>query len=177
MVKKVSLTDMKKRIISLAGFMGSGKSSVGSALAALTGAEFTDLDDLVAVREGRTVTEIFLDGEEAFRRAELDALLAFLDGAEMSGKPAVLALGGGTLCGERARREVLSRTETVYLRTSFPVIRERIGVEDLSRPLFKDAERLFAEREAIYSEAPVAVDTDSLSVAEVAEVIKDIFSA
>ncbi len=168
---------MKKRIISLTGFMGSGKSSVGAALAALTGAHFADLDTVVAGREGRPIPEIFLNGEEAFRRAELSALLELLDAAEASEGDSVLALGGGTLCGEQARREVFSRTESVHLRTSLPVIRERLGDEDLSRPLFKDAERLFAERAATYAAASVTVDTDRLSVEEVAGVIKDIFFA
>ena len=42
-------------IICLLGFMGCGKSTVGKELAALTGAEYTDLDEYVTAREGRSI--------------------------------------------------------------------------------------------------------------------------
>ena len=62
-------------IISLIGFMGCGKSSVGRELSRLLCCPFMDLDDLIVQREGRAIPEIFsTDGEGAFRRMEHEAL-------------------------------------------------------------------------------------------------------
>ena len=81
--------------------MGCGKSSTGRELAELLGAGFTDLDELVVRREGRSIPEIFREGEAAFRKAELEALRELL-GRDSDG-PEVIALGGGTLTSEAAR--------------------------------------------------------------------------
>ena len=161
--------------ISLTGFMGCGKSSTGRALAERLGARFVDLDTEIVVRTGRSIPDIFREGgEAAFRAAELEALRAVLDAAEAAGDT-VLALGGGTLTVPAARELILSRTECVWLRTRLETIRERIGAADASRPLFADAEVLFAARAPIYALAPHAIDTDGLSPGEVAESIVDLF--
>ena len=51
--------------------MGCGKTSAGRELARLLDAGFTDLDELICSREGRSIPDIFRDGEKAFREAEL----------------------------------------------------------------------------------------------------------
>ena len=62
-------------IISLTGFMGCGKSSVGRRLSELLCCSFMDLDDMIVERAGRSIPEIFAtDGEAAFRKMEHDAL-------------------------------------------------------------------------------------------------------
>ena len=61
--------------ISLTGFMGCGKSSVGRRLSELLCCPFMDLDEVIVESAGRTVPEIFAsDGEAEFRRMERDAL-------------------------------------------------------------------------------------------------------
>ena len=157
--------------------MGCGKSSVGRELAALLDAHYADLDCLVVRAEHKSIPQIFEGGESAFRSAELRALRRFLDDAESIWKPSVLSLGGGTFCNPESRAEILSRTRSVYLRTPLEIIRERLGSEDASRPLFKDADRLYAEREPVYSEASLIIDTEGLTVREIADMIKDKFSA
>jgi len=63
-------------ILSLIGFMGCGKSSVGRRLSELLCCPFMDLDSVIEEREGRTIPEIFAtDGEAVFRRMEKEALL------------------------------------------------------------------------------------------------------
>ena len=149
--------------ISLTGFMGCGKSSTGRALAERLGARFMDLDaEIVAFREG---------GEAAFRAVELETLRAVLDEAASAQGDVVLALGGGTLTVPAAREIILAETECVFLRTRLETIRERLGAADASRPLFADAEALFAARAPIYAQAPFAVDTDGLTPAAVADAI------
>ena len=62
-------------IISLTGFMGCGKSSVGRRLSQLLCCPFMDLDTEIEARAGCTVAEIFArDGEAEFRRIEQDTL-------------------------------------------------------------------------------------------------------
>ena len=64
-------------IISLTGFMGCGKSSVGRKLSELLCCPFMDLDDIIEERAGRRIPEIFAsEGEAEFRRMEAEALEA-----------------------------------------------------------------------------------------------------
>lgn len=166
----------EKMTISLTGFMGCGKSSTGRELAARLGARFLDLDAEIVARDGRPIPEIFHEGgESAFRAVELETLRAVLDAADTAGEDLVLALGGGTLTLPEARALVLSRTRCVWLRTRLETIRERLGASDASRPLFADAEALYAAREPIYAQAHLAVDTDGKTPAEVAGEIVALF--
>lgn len=151
--------------------MGCGKSSAGRELAALLGARLVDLDAEIVARGGRTIPEIFRDGEDAFRAVELAVLRTLLDEADAAGGTTVLALGGGALTLPEARRQVFTRTECVYLRTRLDTIRRRLGPQDASRPLFRDAEALYARREPVYAQAPIIVDTDEKDPAGVAEAV------
>ena len=163
--------------ISLTGFMGCGKSSTGRALAERLGARFVDLDAEIVARDGRPIPEIFRDGgEAAFRAIELETLRAVLDEAAQAPGDVVLALGGGALTLPESRELIFSRTRCVWLRTSLETIRERLGAADASRPLFADAEALFARRAPIYAQAPFAVDTDGLTPAEVASAILSVLT-
>ena len=66
-------------IISLIGYMGCGKSSVGRRLSELLCCRFIDLDEVVEAKAGKGVSEIFAeDGEEAFRSLELESLKGIL---------------------------------------------------------------------------------------------------
>ena len=151
--------------------MGCGKSSTGRALAARLRACFVDLDEEIVARAGRPIPEIFRDGEDAFRAVELETLRAVLDAADAAQDDTVLALGGGALTLPAARELIFSRTRCVWLRTSLETIRQRLGSADASRPLFADADALYASREPLYAQAPFAVDTDEKSPAEVADEI------
>ncbi len=75
------------------GFMGTGKTSVGRALAARLGLTFIDLDAEVERAAGRTIPEIFAaEGEAGFRRLEAEAVKT----AAAAG-PAVISTGGGVV--------------------------------------------------------------------------------
>jgi shikimate kinase len=78
-------------VIVLIGFMGAGKTTVGTLLAARLGLPFTDSDHVIEHGAGRPIRQIFAeDGEPAFRALEHQTIAGLLDGP-----PAVLALGGG----------------------------------------------------------------------------------
>lgn len=82
-------------LLALTGFPGSGKSSVGRELSALTGWPFTDLDAEVERLAGKNIADIFAeDGEDGFRNLETEALRGFCRAA---GEDCLLALGGGSL--------------------------------------------------------------------------------
>lgn len=158
-------------ILSLTGFMGCGKSSTGRELASRLGARFVDLDERIVARSGRAIPDIFrADGESAFRAVELETLRAVLDDTGEN-ETLVLALGGGALTLPEARELIFSRTRCVWLRTRLKTIRQRLGATDASRPLFADADVLYASREPLYAQAPFVVDTDEKTPAEVAEEI------
>lgn len=134
---------MTKRggILSLAGFMGCGKSTVGQELARLLSMDFIDLDDYIVKREGCSIPEIFADGgEPAFRRIELAALKDILEDVSCASKGAfhtchseqseesakhsagnnsiVLSLGGGTLTTPECASLVNENTTCIYLRAT-----------------------------------------------------------
>lgn len=151
--------------------MGCGKSSTGRALAARLGARFVDLDEEIVARAGRPIPEIFRDGEDAFRAVELETLQAVLDAADAADGDTVLALGGGALTLPAARELIFSRTRCVWLRARLETIRQRLGDADASRPLFANADALYARREPLYAQAPFAVDTDGRTPDAVASAI------
>ena len=77
--------------ITLIGYRGCGKSTVGELLAARLGWEFVDADAVIEQRAGKTIREIFEDsGEPEFRRIERDVMSELLQRAEL-----VIAAGGG----------------------------------------------------------------------------------
>ena len=77
-------------MIVLVGFMGAGKTTVGQLLAGQLGLPFTDSDQVIELRAGRPVRQIFAeDGEPAFRALEHQVITALVDGPEL-----VLALTG-----------------------------------------------------------------------------------
>ena len=91
-------------IISLTGFMGCGKSSVGRKLSELLCCPFIDLDAEIEARAGRSVGEIFAsEGEAEFRRIEQDALSAVIRGWRegMPGQSLPSQATGPSLCGQR----------------------------------------------------------------------------
>ena len=104
----------RRPLLLLSGFMGTGKSTVGRALAARTGAAFEDLDAAIEAEAGRTIPELFAErGEAAFRSLERTLLLDRL--ARTADTPRILALGGGTLVDPPSRRRALALAFVVTL--------------------------------------------------------------
>jgi len=66
-------------LVTLVGFMGAGKTTVGRELAKRLAWRFDDLDDLIQAAQGNTIEQIFQDrGEKAFREIERRILSATL---------------------------------------------------------------------------------------------------
>jgi len=161
-------------ILTLTGFMGSGKSCVGRELSSRLGWEFTDLDRYIEHKMGQTIPEIFKDGEERFRAIEAEALRDLVVMSQVTGKDIVISLGGGTITIGSARRLILEQTTCIYLRTDLDTIFKRLGTRSKSRPLFHDklkVEDLMDTRAPLYEMAHLTVRTDGKSPAEIAEEI------
>ena len=144
-------------MIVLVGFMGAGKSTVGSLLAARLGLAFTDSDQVIEQRAGRPVRQIFAeDGEPAFRALEHQVIAELLDGPAL-----VLALGGGAAEYPRTR-DKLAGAQVVYLQVSYDQALQRVG-GDRGRPLLArpDLAALYERRLAVYAGvATLTVPTD-----------------
>lgn len=160
-------------VVALTGCMGSGKSTVGRALADMLGCRFIDLDEAIVKKAGKTIPEIFSsEGEAGFRRIELKTLKAVLP----ESGTVVLALGGGTLTVPEAAALIHEKTCCIYLRASVDTLAERLAPEAEGRPLLKDGnirERIAALMDArgeIYEKtAHAVIDTDGMDPSDIAE--------
>ena len=121
--------------ISLIGFMGCGKSSVGKELAALLPeCRLIDLDTYIEKKQGISIPEIFNEyGEAAFRRMELEALEEIFSDTE---RPrSVISLGGGTVTSEECSRLIRRNTECFYLRATTETLLDNLEGQSAGRPM------------------------------------------
>jgi shikimate kinase len=164
------------QVLCLAGFMGSGKTTVGTLLARQLAWRFVDLDERIEAAAGLSIPEIFERlGEPAFRQIEADQLRAALGRVFELRESAVLALGGGTYAQTGAPE---------FLRTaSVPVVWLDSPVEVLlarcmtmtGRPLFRDESSfraLHAQRLPSYQLADHRVDSSGDPARVVAEILR-----
>lgn len=166
---------MSQRCVTLIGPMGSGKSAVGEALAGILGYDLIDTDELVAKKAGKSIPEIFGDkGESHFRQIESEVISGLADRQSV-----VLATGGGAVLDPQNRHVFESIGLTVYLKATARELYQRIK-NDTGRPLLAGKEdprgeikRILKEREHLYMEADIVIDTEDLSVEEVVDELID----
>jgi shikimate kinase len=165
---------MPPRSVVLIGFMGTGKTEVGRALAERLGYEFCDTDEMIVAADGRAISEIFAaEGEPFARQLERDAVV------RAAARPRrVIACGGGTILSVRNYGVLKGAGPIVYLRTSADELIARLGNGE-GRPLLegdpaKAVPRILSQRAPAYeTAADVVVDTDGRSPADVAAEIAE----
>ena len=148
--------------IALVGLMGAGKSAIGRRLAARLSLPFFDSDAEIESEMGMSISEIFKrEGEIAFRSKELSVIRGLL-----SGPVHILATGGGSFIEAETRRELMSRTQTVWLKADLEIIYTRV-LRKNNRPLLKTGNprkvlaQLIEQRYPIYKLADISVESDS----------------
>ncbi len=160
--------------IALVGFMGAGKTTVGRALAERLGWRFADLDDLIQVREGRSIEQIFREqGEAGFRKLERSMVREVATAEEPA--PMVLALGGGAF-PEEVVQEVLREAgiPAVFLDAPVEELFRRSGQPEVVRPMRRDREQfsqLYARRRPSYLKAHLRVETGGREIPAIVEEI------
>lgn len=171
--------DLKRRVYKkdnrvLIGFMGSGKTTFGKALAEKLDMQFLDTDAYIEKQAGKSIADIFAeDGEEAFRKLETETLIYLRDNLENT----VLATGGGMPLRECNAR-LLKETGRVFYLTAAPqVIYERVK-DSTDRPLLQGENpygricELMKKRRSRYeSAADMLVDTNSNDMEEILDVL------
>ena len=116
----------------LVGFMATGKTTLGRAVASRAGYEFIDLDQHIEADTGMSVSQYFARyGEASFRRRESDTLASL---ARMPGK-VIIACGGGTPCNPRNMSLMNATGLTVCLYAPIERIVERLRLTPGTRPL------------------------------------------
>jgi shikimate kinase len=163
--------------IIIAGFMGSGKTTVAESLARKLHCSAVDLDQAITVSTGRTPKVIIEeDGEKSFREIETRSLQDTLQNRSTG----IIALGGGAWTLQRNRDLINEHGGiTVWLDAPFELCWERILATGGGRPLATDlrqAQQLYAERRSNYALAQLHVavtadkSTEEIS-AEIAEAL------
>ena len=152
--------------IILVGLPGVGKTTVGRHVAKELGLAFSDFDDEISEKFGKSVAKIFAeDGEAAFRKAEAELSLGWV-----SRGPAVLAPGGGWIANREAVAHLRPSCRIIYLRVSPTEALRRMGRGINRRPLFASGDpvdimqRLYETRRAYYeADADAVVETEGLT--------------
>ena len=145
----------------LVGMMGAGKTSVGKRLASVLSVPFRDADAEIEIAAGCTINEIFERfGEPEFRAGERKVIARLL-----LDPPHVLATGGGAFMDAETRARIKDRAISIWLKAQVDLLWERVMRKD-TRPLLRNTdsraalERLLKEREPIYSQADITVESD-----------------
>ena len=159
--------------IYLAGFMGCGKTTVGRLLADRLGWNFLDLDAGIEAEQNMPISEIFEKlGEEHFRKLETEAIRKCVRMIQ-SGRPMVVALGGGVFA-QPGNFELLEHNGvSVWLDCPLTIMRQRVA-SDTSRPLARDPqkfEELFQARRESYARADCRIQVAGDAPESVVEAI------
>jgi len=160
----------------LLGYMTSGKSTVGAAVARRLEWGFLDFDVEIERREGLTVPDLVAEnGMERLRELE-----AALTGEVAGGRHLVLAPGGGWITRPELLALLGPGTLAVWLRVSPEETARRLMADTIERP-FRDLDdpvppiaRMIAERESLYRLADLSIPTDGRSTESIAYEIETV---
>jgi shikimate kinase len=164
---------MNKSNVSLTGFMGSGKSTVGRILSLKLGKLFVDLDEIIEISLGRKITEIFQNsGEKYFRDAESNVIeKIYLNSG------CVFSCGGGVILRDKNMQVIKANSAVIYLDVSAINAVERLKHFG-DRPLLQSEDRydraseLLSSRIDLYRKySDFIADTNGMEPEEVAKTI------
>ena len=159
--------------IVLIGFMGSGKSTISSALNKMYGMDIIEMDQVIADREGMSISEIFeVHGEEYFRNLETELLREL-----QNHKGVVISCGGGVPMRDENVVEMKKNGKVILLTASPETILERVK-NNHDRPLLENnknvdfiAELMEKRRKKYEAAADIVIRTDGKTAFEICEEI------
>ncbi|MGH7665218.1 MAG: shikimate kinase [Gemmatimonadaceae bacterium] len=161
------------------GLPGSGKSTVGAAVAERLGRSFLDFDKEIERREGATIATLFAEqGEHHFRSKERELTEELRAFGNM-----ILAPGGGWVANADVVALLRPPASIIYLKVRPKVALERLGPAWSTRPLLgrvdplAELERLLAEREPLYAAADHIMEADRLDLQQVTDKVTELASA
>lgn len=157
--------------IVLIGFMGAGKSTISGCLSKLFAMEVVEMDEIIAKREGMSISDIFkVYGEQYFRDAETNLLIEL-----QSKKNVVISCGGGTPLRECNVAEMKRNGKVILLTARPETIYERVK-DAHNRPLIENnknvgfiADLMDQRREKYEAAADIIIMTDNKSTMEICE--------
>lgn len=163
-------------LVALIGLRGAGKSTAGREAARRLGRPFAELDGLIEEEAGLRLSEIFaLHGENYYRRLEREVLTRFV-----ATSPKVVLATGGSLPTDRTTFEILRKAAlTIWLRARPELHLERVAAQGDGRPMAGRADplaelrSLLADREPLYRQADVIIDTSASTPEKVASEIME----
>lgn len=166
---------MENVLVSIWGFMGAGKSTIGSSFATHFDWKYLDSDKEIEDKEGRSIKTIFeTAGESYFRSLETKYLQQLLEkgSSHFSESPNVLLTTGGGMPIKKENRELLKKLgRSIFIHVPLEQIFERLKL-DQNRPLW-DQKQLnlmkerYATREPIYQEADHILRAQNKTVEEI----------
>jgi shikimate kinase len=166
-----SALDPSKPHLILVGLPGSGKTTVGQAVADKIGRTFLDLDQEIERREGRSISQIFGEkGEAYFRRKERELTEELALVGNM-----IIAPGGGWATDPETVALVCPPSRLVYLRVTPEAALSRLGPNRMLRPLLmrpdplSELTRLLEARKAVYESAEFVIRTELYTLQRVIE--------
>ena len=169
--KKIQAEKLLDQNIFLIGFMGCGKSTVADFLNRELSMEVIEMDQIIAKREGMSISDIFeVHGEQYFRDLETNLLIEM-----QSRKNVVISCGGGTPLRECNVVEMKKNGRVVLLTASPETIFDRVK-DSHDRPVIENNKNvpfiadLMEKRRAKYeAAADIVINTDGKSIIEVCE--------
>lgn len=126
---------------------GAGKTTIGRKLSKALGRPVLDADDKVVEQTGRTIKDLFQEGEDVFREAETEAVktLAAMDGI-------IISCGGGVVKRPENMAYLQETGKIFFLNRDLAAIAG--SVDKVTRPLLNSAEdrltQLYRERMPLY---------------------------
>lgn len=165
-----------KTSIALIGFMGTGKTAVGKALAEKTGKKFIETDALVEQKAGKPIPMIFHeDGEVRFRELEIESVRDIAGSQNI-----VVACGGGVVLNQINVDRLRQESVIVYLTATPTVIMKRTARDKTVRPLLESTNAMQRIREMLRFRRPfyeraadITVDTARLDIDSVVDNISE----
>lgn len=162
--------------IFLIGFMGAGKTTIGSLIAEILNYNFIDIDYLIEEKVGKSITNIFSEeGQEQFRKYEQKILKDIVKQENI-----VVATGGGTPCYNNNMDLIKKSGISVYLKQPALMLYYRLRETQDYRPLIADINlpdlmptinNTLRERKPFYKQADITIQYNSSPIYEVADKI------